>query len=495
MPILNSNGKRVASARASKTSTKRYKPATPPGTVSQPVLVDTQPSPLSRLSPRKALTEASQQPTFESLLRETQPEEAIASPTEGSEEATAALLTKASDATEEIFDRELQDNFNSIVWTRLKKYIIPLTTQKAKKSWVYRHGYRVALKKDPSKLYFPAFRELIAAANLDAEAALWASHYSVARYVMRLYEYIRPRVVKDVSEAFSKIHISFNGWTTKGGKRGFLGIVAHYVNKHGDLIDLPIALPQLQFNIDARKIGYFVLDNASNNDTAALLWGKNSSAYNNDASELPDEDKFMRGWRREGPLSVLLDIITHIKTPQQYAQFARFQQLAHRELPADALADARKILEPVKPVVTRWNSYYACFERTIKLQSAVNARNNKIPDAQAWMRTDGLSSHNWAVITEYMDALAPLKKATKRLEGRSKQGGFGAIAEIIPDRVKSYEDVNYNAHDEAPEDHFAINLNTAWAKLNDYYEKLDDTPIYYTATLLHPYYATYCEQV
>ncbi|KAI2475157.1 hypothetical protein Ptr902_13412 [Pyrenophora tritici-repentis] len=381
MPILNSNGKRVASARASKTSTKRYKPATPPGTVSQPVLVDTQPSPLSRLSPRKALTEASQQPTFESLLRETQPEEAIASPTEGSEEATAALLTKASDATEEIFDRELQDNFNSIVWTRLKKYIIPLTTQKAKKSWVYRHGYRVALKKDPSKLYF------------------------------------------------------------------------------------------------------------------ALLWGKNSSAYNNDASELPDEDKFMRGWRREGPLSVLLDIITHIKTPQQYAQFARFQQLAHRELPADALADARKILEPVKPVVTRWNSYYACFERTIKLQSAVNARNNKIPDAQAWMRTDGLSSHNWAVITEYMDALAPLKKATKRLEGRSKQGGFGAIAEIIPDRVKSYEDVNYNAHDEAPEDHFAINLNTAWAKLNDYYEKLDDTPIYYTATLLHPYYATYCEQV
>jgi hypothetical protein len=88
---------------------------------------------------------------------------------------------------------------------------------------------------------------------------------------------------------------------------------------------------------------------------------------------------------------------------------------------------------------------------------------------------------------------------------RGKQGGFGAIAEIIPvfewllnyyeDRVKSYEDVNYNAHNEAPEDHFAINLNTAWAKLNDYYEKLDDTPIYYTATLLHPYYATYCEKV
>jgi hypothetical protein len=35
--------------------------------------------------------------------------------------------------------------------------------------------------------------------------------------------------------AGSKIHISFDGWTTKGGKRGFLGVVAHYVDSHGNL--------------------------------------------------------------------------------------------------------------------------------------------------------------------------------------------------------------------------------------------------------------------
>jgi hypothetical protein len=62
---------------------------------------------------------------------------------------------------------------------------------------------------------------------------------------MRLYDYLRPQVVTELSRAQSKIHISFNGWTTKGGKRGFLGIVAYYVNKQGDIIDLPIALPQL----------------------------------------------------------------------------------------------------------------------------------------------------------------------------------------------------------------------------------------------------------
>ncbi|KAI1522457.1 hypothetical protein PtrSN002B_012190 [Pyrenophora tritici-repentis] len=33
-------------------------------------------------------------------------------------------------------------------------YIKPLSSQKSRKSWIYCYGYRVALLKDPSKLYF-----------------------------------------------------------------------------------------------------------------------------------------------------------------------------------------------------------------------------------------------------------------------------------------------------------------------------------------------------
>jgi hypothetical protein len=57
----------------------------------------------------------------------------------------------------------------------------------------------------------------------------------------------------------------------------------------------------------------------------------------------------MREWRRDGPLGTLLSVITFIKTPQQYALFESFQRLAHRELPVEQ----RKVLEPVKPIVTR----------------------------------------------------------------------------------------------------------------------------------------------
>jgi hypothetical protein len=73
----------------------------------------------------------------------------------------------------------------------------------------------------------PAFRDMIALANPDAEAALWQNHQSVSQYVMRLYYFMLLNVVRELSKARSKIHISFDGWTTKGGKRGYLGIVAY----------------------------------------------------------------------------------------------------------------------------------------------------------------------------------------------------------------------------------------------------------------------------
>ncbi|KAI2478319.1 Dimer-Tnp-hAT domain containing protein [Pyrenophora tritici-repentis] len=289
------------------------------------------------------------------------------------------------------------------------------------------------------------------------------------------------------------------------------------------------------FKITSQSIGYFVLNNAPNNDSTVailaqeygfnathrrlrcgphtlnligqtLLWGKGSAAlFDNDVQELTDEHDFIEEWRRVGPLGVLLSIMNYIKTPQQHKLFEDFQRLAYTKLPSSASADDRKILEPVKPVVTRWNSYYSCFERAVKLQFAVNAyathhiqrvqredtfaqsRGNKLPVAQPWMRSDGLT-----------DILKPLKTATKRLEGRGKSGSFGAIAKIIPifeylltyyeQRVNAYKAVNYNEHDKSPEDHIIINLRAAWQKADDYYSKLDDSPAYYAATILHPMY-------
>ena len=88
------------------------------GTASQPIMLDTQPS-LPRLSPRKALVESSQAPNFESQLRESQAEDAIVAPIEGSEAATAASSAAAKTAMDEGFDAHLEDDFKGIDWARL----------------------------------------------------------------------------------------------------------------------------------------------------------------------------------------------------------------------------------------------------------------------------------------------------------------------------------------------------------------------------------------
>jgi hypothetical protein len=90
-------------------------------------------------------------------------------------------------------------------------------------------------------------------------------------------------------------------------------------------------------------------------------------------SNLDEEMQLMKDWRRDSSLGVLLSVISYIKTPQQYTLFEKFQRLAHDELPTDAPEDARKILEPIKLVITCWNSYFDCFARAVKLQSAINA--------------------------------------------------------------------------------------------------------------------------
>jgi hypothetical protein len=79
------------------------------------------------------------------------------------------------------------------------------------------------------------------------------------------------------------------------------------------------------------------------------------------------------------------------------------------------------------------NAYASSHINRVKTEDAyARSRNNQLLDAPAWMRSDGLSAADWQVVTEYMDVLGPLKECTKRLEGRSGQGKYGSIAEIIP---------------------------------------------------------------
>ncbi|KAG9381867.1 Hce2 domain containing protein [Pyrenophora tritici-repentis] len=318
--------------------------------------------------------------------------------------------------------------------------------QDALKDWV------VADNQSLRVIETPQFRAMIAAYNT---------------YILAVANYLR--------EARSLIHVSFDNWTSTGGHEGklvdhLLGLPELHGAHTGNNIAAAATTILRLFGVDNARVGYFVLDNASNNDTAVeslaeefgfiaserrlrccchilnlsaqlVIWGKDRSAYENEAAHLEEEEKYMDEWRKYGPVGVLFDVIASICTPQTRQLLERLQCEE-----AESLGVTPHIRQLVKPVKTRWNSYFNTFVRAAELHGPI----------------DG-----------YIECKLEEHSAATATSRRRKNH-----------RLK---DVNYEDLD-APEDHLITNVNLAHCKLAKYYAKFDNAPVYYTATILHPHY-------
>lgn len=228
-----------------------------------------------------------------------------------------------------------------------------------------------------------------------------------------------------------------------------------------------------------------------------------------------EEEVFLAEWRRYGPLGILIEILNAINTPQLYEYLDRLQ---YEENEVYRLPDF-KSLSLIKPVKTRWNSYHSAFERAVQLRGPIDTitehlveswnaenaptkkRRTKIKEKKTpprYVSEGGLNGYDWHVITKYVEILQPLKDATKLLEARGSSGKHGSISEVLPtfewllhhfeelkSRLKDATLQNY-PDQEHMEDHFEINVTAGWRKLQKYYAKLDETPVYYASVLLHP---------
>jgi hypothetical protein len=170
-----------------------------------------------------------------------------------------------------------------------------------------------------------------------AEATLYKNHGSVKQHIMNQYRALFQSVKLNLANSITKIHFTFDGWTSKGGKRAFTGICVHHINEHGHIMDYPLALSGVysgerighivqeiidSFGIPRDKIGYFVLDNAHPNNTAleflaahygfrprhrrlrcgphilnlvaqVMMFGIDKESFENDEENLPEEEIFV----------------------------------------------------------------------------------------------------------------------------------------------------------------------------------------------------------
>jgi len=60
-----------------------------------------------------------------------------------------------------------------------------------------------------------------------------------------MFDYFKPEVVAELTNAKSKIHISFDGWASKHEKIGVIGVVVHFINAKYECVTRLISLPEL----------------------------------------------------------------------------------------------------------------------------------------------------------------------------------------------------------------------------------------------------------
>lgn len=291
------------------------------------------------------------------------------------------------------------------------------------------------------------------------------------------------------------------------------------------------------------KLGYITLDNAANMDSAAeeiakargldaskrrvrcfghvlnlvvkaLLFGHKTEAFEADVDGEAGLDAAQHEvWRKKGPIGKLHNLVHWIHRSDKLTYRLRALQeefFQHSESPKDR---GRKPLDVVLDNHTRWLSTLYMIRRGLKLRPFLEDLVEKATIEFGRQRRSGVSrkeemplcareesilgENDWKVI-ELMDrVLVDFEEALRMLEGdaqrRIRKGGrieaygnmwdVASTYEFLMDRLEEWKATAENYPD--PE-HFKININLGWDKLNEYYTKLDETPAYYASAILNP---------
>jgi hypothetical protein len=318
------------------------------------------------------------------------------------------------------------------------------------------------------------------------ESGSLPTHTTIREWIVRSFNRHKGVVTEILGRSLGRINISFDAWSSRkftsllglavhflddeGKFRTFLLGLPQIEGRHsGENLADRVSEIIHEYGFEDR-IGYFVADNAESNDTCledlgtefgfnkqhrrlrccghiinlvarSILFGTDADAFEDDCQaekEIQDEIKL---WRSKGPIGKLHNIIHWVQRSGQ--RIEKLHKLQLIENTALNLED-KTTYNVVTDNATRWNSSEAMMERGYQLRNALDSlvqaevtewnnyvarrTQNGTKPMPKKSRTkpaivdDKMSVEDWSVITEYLAILKPLKIATKRLEGRPKEG-------------------------------------------------------------------------
>lgn len=421
------------------------------------------------------------------------------------------------------------------------------------------------------KLESQPFRDMCGYLHPEARRCI-PHHTTMRKMVIDEYERYLPVVGELLQAATTRIHLSFDIWTSRqklclagncslllscSRANGLVGIVAHFLDQDFGCRTLLLSLPEQvgqagvristtiqlildQFKLAPSRLGYFVADNASENDTCvrdleealgyhpswrrvrcmghiinlvarALLFGESPDSFEEEENGEPLDDiiKQQKRWRKLGPIGKLHNVVIWIRASTERQKEFQHRQRASFVTAGDPDAATKPVYSLIPANGTRWNSNQAEMQRAIELRNAIdeliapevmkwNSHVNRVTAAGIRSPTDRLTkpsivddyltAEDWNVIAIYLDILKPLEKATLLLQGRPSRNARTGIWHVLPTmewllhQFESFK-VEYQLH---PDLHFRRSIDQAWAKLDKYYQLTEASPIYVAAVVLNP---------
>ena len=343
----------------------------------------------------------------------------------------------------------------------------------------------------------PRLRRAFKIANKHAANALPKSSSTLATWVEDMHRYFEPTIIEEIQTARSKISISFDGWGSKREKISLVGVVAHFIDSKGRSVSRLLGMPELpghgkagkgtyfttknssftvlmypdqaqvilplfkRFNITSDNLGFFVLDNAPNNDTTLVelsktlgfepkerrlrymghiinliaeqyLFGQDSKSFEDDYKEKGEKDR-RQMWRTRGALGKLHNLVAYvIASGKRTELFIKLQD----ELNTGVAEGKRWKL--LLDGGVRWNASYMMIRRVFELRPALNAYSANLSvssdelDSETFSE-DHLTDDDWADLELIKDHLEKLFYLTKNLEGNAdlqesgKRASHGAL--------------------------------------------------------------------
>lgn len=371
--------------------------------------------------------------------------------------------------------------------------------------------YTVACSLPFAHVEQPAFRDFVRYIRPVADDLLPRSAGTVKIDLQNAYDNKKEFIKRALQNALSSIHIVPDNWTSPNCL-GVIGFTAQFVTEDHGLQSIVLRIRELdgqhsgenmaeaimefirEYGI-ASKVGYFMMDNAGNMNT---MIDKVSDGLEHEFDIFYDplphrlrcfghiinlavmefligrrppttdpyhgpSDEEVEQWRKRGTIGKLHNIVVYITwTPQRLKAFI-------------ALTDGLRLRRDND---TRWNSWYRMVEWVLrpKIRHAITIFCAQDPALQ----DDALTSSDWVTLAEIHKFLEPFHDATIANEGMRD-----SICNVLP--TMDYLLHHIEAAKKATAlPQLATMMETAWAKLADYYELTEDSPVYSAATVLNP---------